>query len=261
MFNEIDFIIDININYKCSRSCFYCYMKTHSAWNTDLEININELYEFLYNLNKNKKLLIKIKGGEPTESKNFNKLIKKLSTLKNSKIEIFTHGLFNKDILNLLNTYPIKVNFSLHLDIFKNRKDFFKFLLNIFKINHKIINILKYKKFNNCQKKIINFLDKYNIEYYISNVHSIRDNQKINIDNLIQNYTCYYNLINIDKNQVHIPYCLLNFTTKKTTFSLTDPNLLLILNKIKIKGKKCFKKCKYIKDGDGYLFDFLKKEI
>ena len=119
--------MNIMITDFCNLNCEYCFAKSEMINKSEISLeNFNKVLLFLKNSNE---LAVNLIGGEPTLHSNFECILKQIKENGFKAINVYTNGVFNQNILDLICKYnkTIPINLVINLNSPK-------------KIGHKIYN-------------------------------------------------------------------------------------------------------------------------
>lgn len=115
--------LTITINHTCNFDCHYCYDKSNK--NSNLNINVDALKLFLFNFKlcfHDKKVVIKILGGEPTLHKDIFSIMSLICSFDNvHKLVIVSNGSFNFNIFKSL-FVELKDKIFINISYHQNKK-------------------------------------------------------------------------------------------------------------------------------------------
>jgi len=180
MLDEI-FCPQLNITYKCNLTCSYCYEQEFAY--KDKIMNLEEIKNLFVFFNKLKINEVTLIGGEPTEHPEIDKIFE-LAAQNDISIRIFTHGLFSKEILNLLiNSNNVK-EIYIHITHQTNNR-WYQNIKELFKINKDIwfrVNFSNVSEIDHAEYIISKFKkNRFKVGYSLSCPFSPRDKNFIPI--------------------------------------------------------------------------------
>jgi len=183
---EYDILIGLEFSTVCNAKCTYCYARNNyqQDWQKEMkEDNFNKLFSFIDILSRKKRVKIVLLGGEPTQSKYFNKLLK----LENVIFEVYTN-LINIDNLVLRDdiTYTVSYHSEYIPAITKNLETLFlngtkninvDLMINKdFKPSHKFLDMIetinKFRTLFNVRLEVIEGVDSNGIldDVFLNNI-------------------------------------------------------------------------------------------
>ncbi len=148
---------NILLTNRCNQKCSYCFAKSEME-KKNKEMSFSDFEKVLDFLGGSREKKVRLMGGEPTLHPKFKEIVE-ASLKRGFSVQIFTNGIFDKNILDFLLSKDSRIRYSFNI----NPKE--KYSSKIW--NQVLKNLEKISVFKNTLVGAVVFDDKFESDYLI----------------------------------------------------------------------------------------------